>query len=131
VNTEYGALHWKQWGAFFSYDSNPVYTFGRSRLRICIHFKTSCESLCIHSDSMIHMADHKPTNIRIREGLQEGQPDNIRVTGIHLTTTVYERKSGVMRRIGWRLTYRLIEYRFSHGETEVAGTKTVDSVYLI
>jgi len=80
---------------------------------------------------MIHMADHKPTNFQIREGLQEHQPDNIRVTGIHLTTTVYERKSGVMRRIGWRLTYRLIEYRLHRGEAEVTGTKTVDSVYLI
>jgi len=80
---------------------------------------------------MIHMADHKPTNFKIREKLQEGHPDNIRVTGIHLTTTVYERKSGVMRRIGWRLTYRLIEYRLHRGEAEVTGTKTVDSVYLI
>lgn len=114
-----------------TYSKLFVYTFTGSRAPHCIHSKESCESKCIHPLSVIHMGDHKPTPIQVREGLQEGQPDNIRVTGINLSSTVYQRQSGVMRRIGWRMTYRLIEYGFSKGEAVVISTRPVESVYLI
>jgi len=76
------------------------------------------------------MPSHKPTDFDARYYLQGLQPPNFRVTGVHLGATVYERKQGVMRMIGWRLRYFVSELEMEFGEAVEKSTVRIESVFI-
>jgi hypothetical protein len=76
------------------------------------------------------MVSHKPSPREVRTNLQEMQPANVRISQVHLGSTVYERKQGVMRMIGWRMKYWIITYQFESGVPVETSAKSVESVFI-
>lgn len=76
------------------------------------------------------MTDHKPRLSEVRQNIQAKQPDNVRIFDLRLGTTIYERKQGVMRAIGWRMSYQIVSYQFESGRPVEKSFEEVETVHM-
>jgi hypothetical protein len=76
------------------------------------------------------MVSHKPRDFEVRFILQGLQPPDYRISNVKLGTTVYERQQGVMRKIGWRMSYSISKLVMEFGEAVETDTIRVETVYI-